>query len=130
MRHSHGVTAKKCTKKRDAHAKLLFCLSNLLVFGHCHRRRHRCLHCLSSSLSKIKGPLLAGWCIKIFLSWFFRDDQARIKLPRNMTDAKGLGEALSNYTDEYFTQVLVGFVVIYILYPFDCNALTVMFTLS
>ena len=47
-----------------------------------------------------------------------------------MKDAKGLGRALSNYTDEYFTQVLVGFVVIYILYPFDCNALTVMFTLS
>ena len=47
-----------------------------------------------------------------------------------MTDAKGLGRALSNYTDDYFTQVLVGFVVIYILYPFDCNALTVMFPLS
>ena len=47
-----------------------------------------------------------------------------------MEDAKGLGEVLSDYTKEYFTQVLVGFVVIYILYPFDCNALTVMFTLS
>ena len=35
-----------------------------------------------------------------------------------MEDAKGLGKALSNYTDEYFTQVLLGFVVIYILYPF------------
>ena len=47
-----------------------------------------------------------------------------------MEDAKGLGRALSKYTHKYFTQVLVGFVVIYILYPFDCNALTVMFTLS
>ena len=47
-----------------------------------------------------------------------------------MEDAKGLGRALSIYTDKYFTQVLLGFVVIYILYPFDCNALTVMFTLS
>ena len=47
-----------------------------------------------------------------------------------MEDAKGLGRALSHYTNDYFTQVLVGFVVIYILYPFDCNALTVMFTLS
>lgn len=35
-----------------------------------------------------------------------------------MEDAKGLGRALSNYNDEYFTQVLLGFVIIYILYPF------------
>ncbi|XP_015750881.1 PREDICTED: transmembrane protein 41B-like isoform X1 [Acropora digitifera] len=31
-----------------------------------------------------------------------------------MEDAKGLGRALSNYTDEYFLQVLLGFIVIYI----------------
>ena len=34
--HFHIVVAQrranKCTKKRDAHAKLLFCLSNLLLF--------------------------------------------------------------------------------------------------
>ena len=77
------------------------------------------LSLLSFLLSKIKGPLVAGWCIKILLSWFFRKDKEKIKLPRNMEDAQGLGRALSNYTDEYFTQVLVGFVVIYILYPFD-----------
>ena len=47
-----------------------------------------------------------------------------------MTDAQDLGKALSHYTDQYFTQVLGGYVVIYILYPSDCNALTVMFTLS
>ena len=29
---SRIVTAKKCTKKCDAHAKLLFCLIKLLVF--------------------------------------------------------------------------------------------------
>ena len=40
-----------------------------------------------------------------------------------MEDAKGLGRALSNYTDEYFTQVLLGFVVIYILYPFNVACL-------
>ncbi|CAH3018472.1 unnamed protein product [Porites evermanni] len=53
-----------------------------------------------------------------FVYWSFPnlrlEDKARIKLPWNMEDAKGLGKALSNYTDEYFTQVLVGFVVIYI----------------
>ena len=47
-----------------------------------------------------------------------------------MTDAQGLGRALSTYTKDYFTQVLGGYVVTYILYPSDCNALTVMFTLS
>ncbi|RMX51739.1 hypothetical protein pdam_00011759 [Pocillopora damicornis] len=54
-----------------------------------------------------------------FVYWSFPklrpEDKARIKLPRDMEDAKGLGRALSNYTDEYFTQVLLGFVVIYIL---------------
>ena len=29
---SHAVTEKKCTKKRDARAKLLFWLLNLLLF--------------------------------------------------------------------------------------------------
>ncbi|XP_027036941.1 transmembrane protein 41B-like isoform X2 [Pocillopora damicornis] len=49
-----------------------------------------------------------------FVYWSFPklrpEDKARIKLPRDMEDAKGLGRALSNYTDEYFTQVLLGFV--------------------
>ena len=30
--HSHATTAKKCTKKRDAHAKLFFCQSKPIVF--------------------------------------------------------------------------------------------------
>lgn len=53
-----------------------------------------------------------------FVYWSFPklrpEDKARIKLPRDMEDAKGLGTALSNYNDEYFTQVLLGFVIIYI----------------
>ena len=53
-----------------------------------------------------------------------REDKARIKLPRDMEDAKGLGRALSNYNDEYFTQVLLGFVIIYILYPFGVACLS------
>ena len=32
VRGSRAVTAKKCTKKRDARAKLLFCQVNLLLF--------------------------------------------------------------------------------------------------
>ncbi|XP_020894734.1 transmembrane protein 41B [Exaiptasia diaphana] len=42
------------------------------------------------------------------------EDKASIKLPRNMDDAKGLGRALSKYTDDYFTQVVLGFIVTYI----------------
>ena len=30
--HSHAVTTKKYTKRHDAHAKVLFCLLNLLFF--------------------------------------------------------------------------------------------------
>ena len=44
-RRSRARTAKKCTKKRDAPAKLLFCLNlNLLLFcrSRCRRRRRRC----------------------------------------------------------------------------------------
>lgn len=44
-----------------------------------------------------------------------------------MKDAKALGRALSKYTDDYFTQVMLGFVVTYILYPF--NQLTIFLEL-
>jgi len=48
-----------------------------------------------------------------------------------MDDAKALGRALSKYTDDYFTQVVLGFVVTYILYPSDVknNYLTSLFFL-
>ena len=40
-RRSRAVTANKCTKKRDARTKLLFCFINLLLFCRslCRRRR-------------------------------------------------------------------------------------------
>ncbi|KAM7430218.1 Transmembrane protein 41B [Porites harrisoni] len=71
------------------------------------------------------GPFVALGLIFIaslvamaFVYWSFPnlkpEDKASIKLPRNMTDAQDLGRALSNCTDKYFTQVLGGFVVIYI----------------
>ena len=43
IRHFRVVTARKCTKKRDAHAKLLFCLLNVLFF-----RRSRCRRVVES----------------------------------------------------------------------------------
>ena len=41
LRRGHAKTGKKCTKKRDTSAKLLFCFVNLLIFGpsHCSPRR-------------------------------------------------------------------------------------------
>ena len=51
--HFHVVVAqrraiaKKCTKKRDAHAKLLFCLSNLLLFCRSCCCRRRFCFCIS-----------------------------------------------------------------------------------
>ena len=33
LRRGHAKTGKKCTKKRDTRAKLLFCFLNLLIFG-------------------------------------------------------------------------------------------------
>ena len=38
LRHSRAVTAKKCTKKRDARAKLLF---RVLLFWRSRSRRRR-----------------------------------------------------------------------------------------
>ena len=35
------MKTKKCTKKYEAHAELLFCLLNLLIFIRCHCRRYR-----------------------------------------------------------------------------------------
>ena len=43
--YSRVVTAKKCTRKRDARAKLLFCRSNLLLF--CRSRCRPGCRCLS-----------------------------------------------------------------------------------
>ena len=36
LRRDHAKTGKKCTKKRDTGAKLLFCFLNLLIFGPSH----------------------------------------------------------------------------------------------
>ena len=38
----------------------------------------------------------------------------KIKLPKNLDDAKELGRVISNYKDDYFIQVIVAFVLTYI----------------
>lgn len=49
---------------------------------------------------------------------FFRDEQQYIKLPRDIEDAKNLGKVLSRYKEKYYYQVLGGYFIVYILYPF------------
>ena len=51
------ITAKKCTKKRDARVKLFFCQAETYCFfcRSCCRRRRRCLSSLLSYNAKISG---------------------------------------------------------------------------
>ena len=42
-------------------------------------------------------------------------EKSSFKLPRNIEDAKSLGNVLSRYKEKYFTEVLGGVFVIYIL---------------
>lgn len=44
-----------------------------------------------------------------------QSEKASIKLPRDIEDAKKLGAVLSRYKDKYFTEVLGGVFVTYIL---------------
>lgn len=41
----------------------------------------------------------------------------KIKIPKDMDDAKALGIVLSKYKDTYYTQVLVAYFATYVLYP-------------
>ena len=71
-----AMTAKKCTKKRDACAKLFFFLINLLFFYHSCNRRH--CRCLSSLLLWSRNFATMVMCyyyyylfILFFLIYFF-----------------------------------------------------------
>lgn len=45
------------------------------------------------------------------------DEMEKIKIPKDMEDAKALGTVLSKYKDTYYTQVLVAYFATYVLYP-------------
>ena len=66
------MLAKKCTKKRDARAKFLFCLSNLLLFWSSRCRRRRGI-LRSLLLDTQRGPLWRRenwWLGKLFNGMF------------------------------------------------------------
>lgn len=46
----------------------------------------------------------------------------KIKIPKDMDDAKALGTVLSKYKDTYYTQVLVAYFATYVLYPWSKDA--------
>lgn len=48
---------------------------------------------------------------------FFSDEMEKIKIPKDMDDAKALGTVLSKYKDTYYSQVLVAYFATYVLYP-------------
>lgn len=49
--------------------------------------------------------------------FFSSDEMEKIKIPKDMDDAKALGTVLSKYKDTYYTQVLVAYFATYVLYP-------------
>lgn len=54
----------------------------------------------------------------LFLTCYsHRDERGKMKIPKDMDDAKALGTVLSKYKDTYYTQVLVAYFATYILYP-------------
>ena len=48
-----------------------------------------------------------------------REDIQRLKLPREINDAKELGRLLSKYKDSHYYTVLSSYFLTYILYPFE-----------
>ncbi|XP_047145719.1 transmembrane protein 41B isoform X1 [Hydra vulgaris] len=43
-----------------------------------------------------------------------KSDASKVKLPKNLEDAKALGRVISNYKDDYYGYVLIAFVLTYI----------------
>ena len=60
-RRSYAVTAKKCTKKRDARAELLFCRSKPITF----------LSFSLTSLSSLLKPSVIWWSVKQIIALIF-----------------------------------------------------------
>lgn len=53
----------------------------------------------------------------MYFNIFFSDEMKKIKIPKDMEDAKALGTVLSKYKDTFYTQVLVAYFTTYVLYP-------------
>ena len=80
-RFSRATTAKKCAKKRDACAKLLFCKSKP-VFGFCRSHCRLRRRCLSSLLHFSKEDRGAGWFNYLKMPKLFEGGAFLIKFNR------------------------------------------------
>ena len=74
----------------------LFSNLYLVIFSRTPKPFHRCCYCCYLTYS---------------------DEMEKIKIPKDMEDAKALGTVLSKYKDTYYTQVLMAYFTTYILYP-------------
>ena len=79
-RRSRAKTGKKCTKKRDARVKLLFCLLNLLFFW--RRPRLRILKSLMTTTTKGEGEEKDDrrWTLQALLNYSFSISSRRIPI--------------------------------------------------
>lgn len=55
------------------------------------------------------------WPVSFFFP--YSEEWEKMKIPKDMNDAKALGTVLSKYKDTYYTQVLVAYFTTYVLYP-------------
>ena len=53
----------------------------------------------------------------IVILFSISDEMEKIKIPKDMEDAKALGTVLSKYKDTYYAEVLMAYFTTYILYP-------------
>lgn len=66
--------------------------------------------------------LCGMFIIEDYFFFFFSDEMEKIKIPKDMDDAKALGTVLYKYKDTYYTQVLVAYFATYVLYPWRKHA--------
>lgn len=59
--------------------------------------------------------------------YIFSDEMEKIKIPKDMDDAKALGTVLSKYKDTYYTQVLAAYFATYVLYPWSYLLILIWF---
>ena len=52
---------------------------------------------------------------------FCREEVKKVKIPKNMDDAKELGKVLYKYKDSNYYEVMGAFFITYILYPLLCE---------
>lgn len=88
-----------------------------------HIPTKECIFTLLCVIDMLKGKKVINMKIcaicstDMYFNIFFSDEMKKIKIPKDMEDAKALGTVLSKYKDTFYTQVLVAYFTTYVLYP-------------